>query len=311
VPGGVREPLTPENRDYLRGRLPEAFATVRSALDFFKAYADARAEEVEHFGNFPTLFMGLVSKDGGRWEHYDGWLRITDSAGKVLVDQFDPRNYAEILGEAVEPWSYLKSPYYKPLGYPEGAYRVGPLARLNICSGIGTPQADAELAEFRQRGNAHGIVTSSFLYHYARLIEILAALERIHVLLDDSDVLSVRVRASGGINKLHGVGVSEAPRGTLFHDYAVDENGLIRRVNLVIATGQNNIAMNRTVKQIAQRWIHGATAGIPEGLLNRVEAGIRAFDPCLSCSTHAIGHMPMVVTLIGSNGAVLAEVRRE
>ncbi len=176
VPGGVREPLSPANRDYLRSRLPEAFDTVKVALDFFKRYADAHAEEVDNFGNFPTLFMGLVSRDGGRWEHYDGWLRITDSDGHVLVDQFDPRNYAEILGEAVEPWSYLKSPYYKPLGYPEGAYRVGPLARLNICTGIGTPQADAELAEFRQRGNAHGVVISSFMYHYARLVEIVAAL---------------------------------------------------------------------------------------------------------------------------------------
>jgi len=311
VPGGVREPLTPENRDYLRSRLPEAFATVQSALAFFKQYAEAHAEEVDHFGNFPTLFAGLVSKDGGLWEHYDGHLRIVDSAGRVLVDQFDPRRYAEIIGEAVEPWSYLKSPYYKPLGYPEGAYRVGPLARLNICGGMGTPLADAELAEFRQRGNSQGIVTSSFMYHYARLVEILAALERIERLLDDPEVLSSRVRASGGINKLHGVGVSEAPRGTLFHDYEVDERGMIQRVNLIIATGQNNIAMNQTVKQIAQHWIHGATDGIPEGLLNRVEAGIRAFDPCLSCSTHAIGQMPMVVALIDSSGRVVAEARRD
>jgi NAD-reducing hydrogenase large subunit len=168
---------------------------------------------------------------------------------------------------------------------------------------MGTPLADAELAEFRRRGNAQGIVTSSFMYHYARLIEILAALERIQMLLEDPDILSPRVRASGGINKLHGVGVSEAPRGTLFHDYEVDERGMIRRVNLIIATGQNNIAMNRTVKQIAQHWIHGAK--------NRVEAGIRAFDPCLSCSTHAIGQMPMVVTLIDSQGRVIAEARRD
>jgi NAD-reducing hydrogenase large subunit len=311
VPGGVREPLSAVNRDYLRSRLPEAFATVQSALAFFKQYAETHAEEVDHFGNFPTLFAGLVSKEGGLWEHYDGYLRIVDSEGRILVDQFDPRRYAEIIGEAVEPWSYLKSPYYKPLGYPDGAYRVGPLARLNICSSMGTPLADAELAEFRRRGNAQGIVTSSFMYHYARLIEILAALERIQMLLEDADILSPRVRASGGINKLHGVGVSEAPRGTLFHDYEVDERGMIQRVNLIIATGQNNIAMNRTVKQIAQHWIHGATNGIPEGLLNRVEAGIRAFDPCLSCSTHAIGQMPMVVTLIDSQGRVIAEARRD
>ncbi len=306
VPGGVREPLTPENRERIRSRLPEAFETVEIALDFIRDYIRTHREEVEHFGNFPTLFAGLVSKDGGKWEHHDGWLRVVDSEGNVLVDQFDPRRYYEIVGEAVESWSYLKSPYYKPLGYPEGAYRVGPLARLNICESIGTPKADAELERFRSYGNARGIVTSSFMYHYARLIEILAALEHMQRLLDDPDILSPRVRAQGSINRLEGVGVSEAPRGTLYHHYQVDENGLIKKVNLIIATGQNNIAMNRTVKQIAKHWIHGAReAKIPEGLLNRVEAGIRAFDPCLSCSTHAFGQMPLQVTLFAADGRVL------
>ncbi|MCS6772737.1 MAG: Ni/Fe hydrogenase subunit alpha [Thermoflexales bacterium] len=311
VPGGVREPLKVEDRDYLLSRLPEARQTTLQALSFIKRYVDEHQEEVDNFGNFPTLFLGLVSKEGGRWEHYDGYLRVMDSEGNLLVDQFDPRRYSEIIGEAVEPWSYLKSPYYKPLGYPGGAYRVGPLARLNICSSIGTPLADKELAEFRQRGNSKGVVLSTFMYHYARLIEILAALERIELLLNDPDILSTHVRASGGINKLEGVGVSEAPRGTLFHHYHVDRLGMIKKVNLIIATGQNNIAMNRTVKQIAQHWIHGAVeAKIPEGLLNRVEAGIRAFDPCLSCSTHAVGQMPLKVTLFDAQGRVLDEVTR-
>jgi NAD-reducing hydrogenase large subunit len=311
VPGGVREPLTAPNHAHIKGRLPEAFATVRGAIDLLKGYLDAHQEEVDNFGNFSTLFMGLVSKDGGLWEHYDGYLRIVDSDGNVLVDKFDPRNYAEIIGESVESWSYLKSPYYLPLGYPQGAYRVGPLARLNVCAKIGTPQADAELAEFRGRGNANGIVTSSFMYHYARLIEILAALERLELLPADPDTLPDRVHASGGINHLHRAGVSEAPRGTLFHDYEVDADGMIKRMNMIIATGQNNIAMNRTVRQIAQHWIHGAKAGIPEGMLNRVEAGIRAFDPCLSCSTHAVGQMPLKVTLYDADGRVVDEVGRD
>jgi NAD-reducing hydrogenase large subunit len=312
VPGGVREPLAAAHRVELRDRLPEAFATTALALNFFKGYLDAHDEETRHFGNFSSLFMGLVSKAGAQWEHYDGWLRVVDSDGRILEDGFDPRSFAQILGEAVEPWSYLKSPYYKPLGYPDGAYRVGPLARLNVCTTIGTPRADAELAELRQRGgNARGIVTSSFLYHLARLVEITAALERIQILLDDPEIIGTHVRAAGGINKLVGVGVSEAPRGTLFHQYTVDENGLIRKMNMIIATGQNNIAMNRTVKQIAQHWIHDVRDGIvPEGLLNRVEAGIRAYDPCLSCSTHAVGQMPMQLEVIDAAGAVIAAAQR-
>ncbi len=271
-------------------------------------------EETRHFGNFPTLFMGLVGRGTGLWEHYNGDLRIIDSDGNVLVDDFDPRRFEEIIGEAVEPWSYLKSPYYKPRGYPDGAYRVGPLARLNVCARVGTSRADIELEEFRQRGAGAGkrVVVSSFMYHYARLVEILAALERIEILLDDPEITSTRVRASGGINKLEGVGVSEAPRGTLFHHYHVNENGMIKKVNMIIATGQNNIAMNRTVKQIAQEWIHGVKdARIPEGMLNRVEAGIRAYDPCLSCSTHAVGQMPFNLTLYDARGAVLDQVRRD
>ncbi|MBX7212605.1 MAG: Ni/Fe hydrogenase subunit alpha [Thermoflexales bacterium] len=312
VPGGVREPLSAEAHKHILGRLPEARATTETALNLFKGMLDKHREETEHFGNFRSLFVGLVSRDGALWEHYDGYLRVVDSDGNILVDELDPRRYHEIIGEAVEPFSYLKSPFYKPLGYPQGMYRVGPLARLNVCSRIGTPLADAELAEFRQRVGSGGIVTSSFMYHYARLVEILAALERIGMLLHDPDILSKRVRSVGSINKLEGVGVSEAPRGTLFHHYHVDENGLIKKVNLIVATGNNNLAMNRTVKQIAQHYIKDIKGGkIPEGLLNRVEHGIRCYDPCLSCSTHAFGAMPMKVEVVAADGRVLAEQVRD
>jgi NAD-reducing hydrogenase large subunit len=305
VPGGVRAPLSAAGRDHIRGRVPEARATALDALERFKRLLDQYKEESQIFGNFPTLFMGLVGADGA-WEHYDGHLRFVDGAGNVIADRLDPAHYHEYIGEAVEPWSYLKFPYYRPIGYPDGAYRVGPLARLNICTHIGTPLADAELHEFR--AHASGAVTSSFFYHHARLIEILAAIEHIDLLLDDPDLLSERLRADAGINALEGVGVSEAPRGTLFHHYQVDEHGLITHVNLLIATGQNNLAMNRTVAQIARHYIRGPQ--IPEGMLNRVEAGIRAFDPCLSCSTHAAGQMPLHLELLGPDGAVLDEVLR-
>lgn len=306
VPGGVLGPLSEDGRFRIRNRLPEARATAVAALNRFKQLLKKYEHETQVFGNFPSLFLGLVARDG-TWEHYDGHLRFGDSAGNVIADQLDPTRYREFIGEAVEPWSYLKSPYYRPLGYPDGMYRVGPLARLNICNRMGTPLADQELGEFRQHG--HGAVTSSFFYHYARLIEIVAATEHIERLLDDPDLLSDRLRADAGINQLEGVGVSEAPRGTLFHHYHVDENGRILKVNLLIATGQNNLAMNRTLVQIARHYIQGPT--IPEAMLNRVEAGIRAFDPCLSCSTHAIGQMGMRIMLVTAEGAVVDEIARD
>lgn len=306
VPGGVRTPLTNKHRLHIQSRLPEARTIAQTALERFKKLLDDYQQEVQTFGNFPTLFLGLVAEDGC-WEHYDGRLRFVDHTGQLVMDQIDPAQYQQYIGEAVEPDSYLKSPYYRPMKYPAGIYRVGPLARLNVCSYIGTPLADLELYEFRNR--AGGTANSSFFYHYARLIEIVAALERIERLCDDPDLLSGRVRAQAGINQLRGIGVSEAPRGTLFHDYQVDEDGLLRKVNLIIATGQNNLAMNQAVAQIARHYLRGPQ--IPAAMLNRVEAGIRAFDPCLSCSTHAAGTMPLCVQLIGPTGRVLDERRRD
>jgi NAD-reducing hydrogenase large subunit len=306
VPGGVRDALTVERRAHLQGRLPEARATALEALGLFKGLIDTHQEEMQVFGNFPTLFMALVRPDGG-WEHYDGVLRFVDHEGDVEDDDIDPQRYAEFIGEAVEPDSFLKSPYFKAHGYPDGVYRVGPLARLNVCNRMGVPLADREFVEFRQRG--HDCTNSSFFYHYARLIEILAASELIEQLLDDPDMHSDRLRSHAGINNLEGIGVSEAPRGTLFHHYRVDDNGLLVKVNLIIATGQNNLAMNRTVAQIARHYIRGPH--IPEPLLNRVEAGIRAFDPCLSCSTHAVGQMALHIQLLGPRGELLHEVRRQ
>lgn len=310
VPGGVRSPLSEESRQWICDRLPESLATINLALGLFKGMIDGQLkDEVNIFGEFPSLFMGLVGKDG-EWEHYGGHLRFTDSQGNIIADNLSEDNYQEFLGEAVEKWSYLKFPYYQPLGYPDGIYRVGPLARINVCNYIGTEAADRELREFRDRSG--GVATSSFLYHYARLIEILACLEKIQTLMDDPDILSNRIRAHGGVNQLEAIGVSEAPRGTLFHHYQVNENGLIQKVNLIIATGQNNLAMNKTVAQIAKQYIHGDGNGneIAEGLLNRVEAGIRCFDPCLSCSTHAAGQMPLHVQLVAPDGTILNEIYR-
>ncbi len=306
VPGGVRAGLPEGGREHIRSRLDEAIATAQLALGRFKTLLDRFHEEAISFGDFPSLYMGLVSPEGN-WEHYDGKLRFVDSDGQMVADHVDPAAYQDFIGEAVEGDSYLKSPYYKPLGYPQGLYRVGPLARLNVCSHMGVPLAEHELKEFRYR--FHGTATSSFLYHYARLIEILAALELIDRLIDDPDITSDHLRAVAGINCLEGVGASEAPRGSLFHHYQVDRNGLVKYVNLVIATGQNNLAMNQTMLQIARHYIRGPE--IPEGVLNRMEAGIRAFDPCLSCSTHALGMMPLHVQLLAADGSIRSERWRD
>jgi NAD-reducing hydrogenase large subunit len=307
VPGGVRSPLTEEGRARIRAWLPEAYATTKIAFDLFKKTMDTHKKEIQIFGNFPSLFMGLVEPDG-TWEHHGGKLRFTDSSGSIIADQLDPQKYYEYIGESVQSSSYLKSPYYTPLGFPDGMYRVGPLARLNVAEQMGTPKADAELKKFKKLGRGRSAVTSSFLYHYARLIEILASIERVEAAMDDAELLSEDLRADAGINSLRGVGVSEAPRGTLFHDYTVDRDGLLRKVNLIVATGQNNLAMNQTVAQIARHYVRGNK--IPEPMLNRVEHGIRCYDPCLSCSTHAVGQMPLHVQLIAPDGTVLSELAR-
>jgi NAD-reducing hydrogenase large subunit len=305
VPGGVRNPLTKEARRWIKAWLPEVYTTTSAGLELFKKTLETHQREIRIFGDFPSLFMGLVTPDG-MWEHHGGKLRFTDGSGNIVADQLDPQKYYEFIGESVQNSSYLKSPYYLPLGLPNGMYRVGPLARLNICKHMGVPKADAELEHFKSFGR--GAVTSSFLYHYARLIEILASLEYIERYLDDADLFSADVRAEAGINSRRGVGVSEAPRGTLFHDYTVDANGLLQKVNLIVATGQNNLAMNRTVAQIAKHYVHGKD--IPEPMLNRIEHGIRCYDPCLSCSTHAVGQMPLLVRLVAPDGTVLNEVAR-
>jgi NAD-reducing hydrogenase large subunit len=239
VPGGVRNCLSSEGKVKISDRLPQAKVIILNALDKFKSLLKDYEIEAQTFGNFPSLFMGLVGKDG-EWEHYNGKIRFVDSGGNIIADRLDPTGYQEFIAEAVEPWSYLKFPYYRPLGYPakqdacnlqNGIYRVGPLARLNICSHIGTPLGDRELAEFRDRGQ--GTINSSFFYHYARLIEILVCIEQIEQLLEERDLNSDRLRAKAGINQLEGIGVSEAPRGTLFHHYHVDENGLLKKVNLI------------------------------------------------------------------------------
>jgi NAD-reducing hydrogenase large subunit len=305
VPGGVSSPLEIEQRDAILAEIPDARDRARRTLEWFKANVATWADEAAHLGDFASLHMGLVHETGNA-AYSDGLLRVVDGNGWVLADAVDPRAYWEYLGETVEPWSYLKSTYFKPLGYPAGIYRVGPLARLNVVDRLGTLAADAELAEYRERLGRYP--SSSFHYHYARLIEIVHCIDMIDEILSEPDILNPHVRARAQVNRNDGVGVSEAPRGVLIHHYRVDDDGVVQWANLVIATGHNNLAMNRSVLQTARHYIKGDQ--VKEGMLNRVEAVIRCYDPCLSCSTHAVGQMPLVVDIRDVEGSLLRQVSR-
>ncbi len=306
VPGGVNEPLSVELRDKILEQLPDALKIIKRTLEWFKRSLDNYQEEIRTFANFPSLFMALVNPQN-EFAHYDGFLRFVDASGRIVADKIKPTEYADYIAEAVEPWTYLKFPYFKPIGYPDGIYRVGPLARLNVIENCGSPLANQEWAEFRSLGR--GVVLSSFHYHYARLIEILYALEKMQLLLEEPSILNKHVRAFAGTNNLEGVGISEAPRGTLIHHYKVNEDGLMTHANLIIATGHNNLAMNRGVLQVARHYVDDKK--LQEGMLNRVEAVIRAFDPCLSCSSHAVGKMALQIQLRDVDGSVVDELRRE
>jgi NAD-reducing hydrogenase large subunit len=305
VPGGVTDPLRTETRDQTLKAIPEVRNIALRTLDAFRALLPAFGEEIQAFANFPSMYMGMVTDDD-TLEHYDGKLKLVDQHGVAVNPAIPQERFYEFIGEAAESFSYLKSPFYLPLGYPDGMYRVGPLARVQVVERCGTPLADEQLALFREipADERH----SSFYYHYARLIEMLYGIERIELLLQDRHILSREVRAFADANAREGVGIIEAPRGTLIHHYQIDEYGLITDMNLIVATGHNVLAMNEGVKQVAKQFVHGSN--LTEGALNRVEAVVRAFDPCLSCATHAVGQMPIHIQLLGPDGGVIDEVQR-
>ena len=304
VPGGVNKALTVAERDTLLQGLPEAIEYAQFALKLLKDYHAQHREEVESFANFESMYLGLVQPDGAL-ELYDGALRLCDKAGNIVEDQMAGAKYLDYVAECSEDFSYMKFPYYKKMGYPGGMYRVGPLARLNVCSHIATPLANAELQVWR----AHGRVQSStFYYHWARLIETVYALERAGQLLNDPDITSTDIMVNAAPKNREGVGVIEAPRGVLIHHYWVDAGGRIEKVNLIVATGHNNLAMNQAVTSVAKKYVKANR--LQEGMLNRVEAAIRCYDPCLSCATHAVGKMPMVIELKNVAGEVVDRVSR-
>ena len=306
IPGGVNKALKAEERDIILAGLDEAIATTQVGVQTIKGWAEANMEDINKFGVFPSGYMSLVTPEDSL-ELYDGNLRMVDRNGELL-ERFDPSNYLDYIAEHVENWSYLKFPYYKKMGYPGGVYRVGPLGRLNAVKQINTPLANEEFKIFKSL-NGGKPVENTLYFHYARLIEVIFALERVKVILDDPDVLSNDILNTRHNYQGEGVGVIEAPRGTLIHHYWANANGQLERVNLIVATGHNNWAMCEAVDSVAKTYINGND--ITEGLLNRVEAAVRAHDPCLSCSTHAVGQMPIIINVVDPEGKTVKTLRRD
>jgi F420-non-reducing hydrogenase large subunit len=299
IPGGVSSPLSEEKRDGLLKDANEALELTKFALKVGKPMFEKFTDMIKTFDGMKSHFMSIVGGNGN-FELYDGPIRIMDPKGKVMK-KFDPAKYLDIVAEHVEPWTYLKFPYLRKIGWPEGAYRVGPLARINVADKISTPLAQAELEEFRAGFGRPAHL--ALLNHHARLIELLYACERAVELLKDSDITSKDVRAEVSAPKGEGVGAVEAPRGTLFHHYKTDGDGFLTDVNLVVATAQNYPAMHLGIRALAKALIKGGE--VSEGLLNRAEMLMRAYDPCLSCATHTVraGQFPIEIKLFNEAGS--------
>jgi len=306
VPGGVNKALSVKERDYILGQLDEMISYVQEGIAVAKAWMADNQDLIDRFAVFSSGYMGMVLDDGGL-NLYDGKLRMIDADGNRL-EEFEGKDYLKYIGEHVEDWSYLKFPFYLKKGWPDGVYRVGPLGRLNAADSIPTPLAQEEFLQFKGL-NGGRPAEGTLYFHYARLIEDLYSMERARELLEDPDILSTDIVATPKEITGEGVGVIEAPRGTLFHHYWTDDQGVITKVNLIVATGHNNWAMNKSVEMVAKEFVDGNN--LTEGMLNRVEGAIRAHDPCLSCSTHAVGQMPLVVELQAADGTLLDKLTRE
>lgn len=307
VPGGVNASLDPARRDEMMSFLEESIPYIQEGIQIAKNWIAEHKAECDQFASFPSGYMGLVKGDGSL-ELYDGVVRFMDKEGRI-VREFEGKDYLNYIGEKVEDWSYLKFPYFKEFGPEEGFYRVGPLGRLNVADSISTPLAQKEFLEFKGV-NGGKPVESSLYYHYARLIETLYAAERAMEILKDPEVLSLDVLHFGIPKNEEGIGVIEAPRGTLIHHYFVDTaSGAMKKSNLIVATGHNNWAMSKAVDLVAKGFVDGKN--LKEGMLNRVEGAIRCYDPCLSCSTHAVGKMPLIVEIYNREGKIKKRIQRD
>ena len=300
IPGGINKNLSIEERDFLLKDIDQMVQWSRDAVKIAKDYTVEHLELAKDFAAFDSNHMGLVRADGAL-EIYDGGLRVVDKDGETVFDHMDNQQYLDFIAEEVRPWSYMKFPFIKSIGPEDGWYRVGPLGRVNACTFIDSPEAEAARKEFMAvtNGKPNNL---SLAYHWARMIEVLHSAEKMKELLHDPDLQGTDLVVKGE-RRDEGIAIIEAPRGTLFHHYKIDENDQVTMCNLIVSTTSNNEPMNRAVRSVAQRYLSGRE--ITEPLLNHVEVAIRAYDPCLSCATHALGQMPLVVELLDHNGTVV------
>ncbi len=312
TPGGVHKSINPKEREYfLDGKeIPNINTMIewsREIIAFIKQYHEENKVFLDSFAKYPSGHLGLVNKENGFLELYDGNLRAIDAAGNITLNDVPCDDYNQYFYESVKKWTYLKFPYLKHLGKEKGWNRVGPLARINVCDGIETPYAEKERIDFMAMTG--GKVNNMTMYtHWARLIEILYCAEMMKNLLEDDDLLSNDLIRKGKRRK-EGIGIIEAPRGTLIHHYEVDDKDRITRCNLIVSTTHNNEPMNRAVRWVANNVLDGK-AKITEGMLNQVEVAIRAYDPCLSCATHAMGQMPLELELTDTQGNIIDKLIR-
>ena len=305
IPGGVNKSLSIEERDYLSRDIDQMVQWAEQSVQLIKRIFMQNPDYHYEFARVDANTLSMIRADGA-FEIYHGGLRARDPEGRTIFDHIDYRGYGRYLREAVKPWSYLKFPFIADLGLEAGWYRVGPLARVNNCDRFDMPLAEQERQDFVAAGEGRPL-QAALATHWARLIELLYCAEAIRELLEDPDLRGGDLRVRGEMRD-KGIGVLEAPRGSLFHDYEIDEDGLVRKANLIVATTNNNQAMNESIRQVASQYLDGQE--LTEPLLNKVEVAIRAYDPCLSCATHALGKMPLEIELVNAQGELVDRIRK-
>lgn len=303
VPGGMNKHVSMADRALLQRDVAQMIAWAQDAVNIAKQLHTQNPALYNSFASFPSNMLSLVRADGAL-DLYDGVIRARDAKGAIIFDGANDQGYLDLIEEDVKPWTYMKFPFLKSLGREQGWYRVGPLARLQNCYFIPSPLAEAQRREFLDWGKGE-IIHATLAYHWARMIEVLHCMEVIKDLLDDPDILAGELMTTGKRQR-SGVGVIEAPRGTLIHHYEVGDDDLVTMCNLIVSTTHNNQAMNEAVRSVAREYLDGQV--LTEGLLNHIEVAIRAYDPCLSCATHALGQMPLDVSLVGHDGALIDRI---